>query len=245
MDGLESGPKLVHVGSDVGLTVDEDTGHQPGDVAHIRWRHAPASYLLRAEAKGVVLADDIRDRQCDRTGEDVRRLEQLGSSVSATVGDGLDGDMLAGRVAAARHLEHGDALGGQPLGQRDGVGETGLRVLRPVFEKIEYCEGQGGGPRQIEVGGQARIGNGVEAGGQVSIVGQHHPRRGTTEALVCGASHEVRAFDQRLLELPAGDDSTHMSGVVEHIGAHGVGVGCPAALSPNAMIRSPGLVVAM
>lgn len=61
------------------------------------------------------------------------------------------------------------------------------------------------GLTQIEVGGQAGVGDRVEPLRQLRLVRQHDARRRATEGLVGRVGHQVGALGQGLLERPAND----------------------------------------
>ena len=80
-------------------------------------------------------------------------------------------------------------------------------------------------PAGVEVGGEARVGDGVELLGQRGVVGDDQPAGRAAQALVGAHGHHVRAFVQRVLPGAAGEHAREVRGVEHQRGTHLVGDG--------------------
>ena len=135
----------------------------------------------------------------------------------------VNGDMLRCRVAAPSDRMHRAARIRQRGGQRLGIGDAHTGIGTPKLAQIEHRHHQRGGFRQVEVGSEPGVGDGVESARQFGIISENHARRRATKRLIGRAGHQVRALGQRLLKFPARDQARHMRGIVHQVCADRIG----------------------
>ena len=117
----------------------------------------------------------------------------------------------------------GQVLCLQPSGQVGGGGHHVGGVLPTVHQPVEHRDGHGRGLAGVEVGGQAGVGDCLDAFGQRGVVGHHEPAGWPGKALVGAHGHQVRALLEGVRPRMSRDQATQVRGVEEHPGVHLVG----------------------